>query len=171
LKFAFVWISTDLFGGFPKVPSQEFVFAVKLPITVVWSFMNNRAVVGRLFPGCKEVKILNELDSLWTVAFSLGPFSRTLQMKGHTTELIENERIAWTATHDLFVVTGETGLRSISSMETEITYYLEARSNGSLTFLQNIIIGEKMRESARIFVEAIKKRLAEMEKQKNRGYS
>jgi carbon monoxide dehydrogenase subunit G len=158
-----------MIGGFTRVPSQEFIFTVKMPVRTVWSFMNNRPEVGCLFPGCKEVKIVNELDSLWTVTFSLGPFSRTLQMKGHTTELIENERIAWTATHDLFTVSGETILRSISAKETEITYKLEARSTGSLTFLQNIIIGEKMRESARIFVEAIKDRLSLMERQYLKG--
>lgn len=149
----------EIFGGFGKVPSLEFVFTVKLPVSTVWAFMNNRTEVGCLFPGCKDINILNELDSLWTVSFSLGPFSRTLVMKGHTTEQIENRRISWTATHELIAVSGMTDFREISKKETEITYRLEARATGSIAFLQDIIIGEKMREAARVFIKNIKERL------------
>jgi len=148
-----------MFGGFAKVPSQEFVFVVELPIAAVWSFINNRTEVGCLFPGCNDVKILNELDSLWTVSFSVGPFSRTIQVKGHTTESVENERIAWIVMHDLFTVSGITILRKITEEETEITYQLQAKATGHFTFLQEIVVGQKMRESAFVFVENIKKRL------------
>jgi carbon monoxide dehydrogenase subunit G len=149
------------------MPSQEFIFIAKLPINTVWSFMNNRNEVGCLFPGCKDIKLLNDLDSLWTVSFSLGPFSRTFVMKGHTTEQIENRRISWIVTHELFSVSGVTDFREISRKETQITYHLEAQSTGSLTFFQDIIIGEKMREAARIFMNNIQERLnlmAEKEK-------
>ena len=148
-----------MFGGFVKMPSQEFAFIVELPIAAVWSLINNRTEVGCLFPGCTDVKILNELDSLWTISFSVGPFSRTIQVKGHTTESVENERIAWTVTHDLFTVSGITILRKISEAETEITYRLQAKATGRFTFLQEIVAGQKMRESAFVFVENIKKRL------------
>jgi carbon monoxide dehydrogenase subunit G len=149
------------------VPSLEFVFTVKLPVDTVWTFMDNRSEIGCLFPGCKDIKILNELDSLWTVSFSLGPFSRTLVMKGHTTEQIVNRRISWTATHELFAVSGMTNFREISQKETEITYLLEARATGSLTFLQDIIIGEKMREAATIFINNIKERLNMLAEKEN----
>jgi carbon monoxide dehydrogenase subunit G len=149
------------------VPSQEFIFTVKLPISMVWVFMNNRTEVGYLFPGCKDIKILNELDSLWTVSFSLGPFSRTLVMKGHTTEQIENKRIAWIVTHELFTVSGVTDFRKISRKETEITYRLEARAIGSFTFLQDVIIGEKMRGAARVFIQNIQERLKTLAEKEN----
>lgn len=142
------------------MPSQEFVFTVKLPINVVWSFMNDRAEVGRLFPGCKKVTILNDLDSIWTVEFSLGPFSRTIEMQGHTAELMENERIAWTATHEHLVTAGTITFRQISRGETEITYRLEARVIGHFAFLQDIIMAEKLGELSRIFMKNIKERLA-----------
>jgi carbon monoxide dehydrogenase subunit G len=149
------------------VPSQEFVFTVKLPINTVWAFMNNRTEVGCLFPGCKDIKILNELDSLWTVSFSLGPLSRTLVMKGHTTEQIEHKRIAWIVTHELFTVSGVTDFRKISRKETEITYRLEARAIGSFTFLQDVIIGEKMRGAARVFIQNIQERLKTLAEKEN----
>jgi carbon monoxide dehydrogenase subunit G len=143
-----------------SVSSQSYIFTVQLPLKAVWSFMNDRVEVGNLFPGCKEVKILNNLDSLWTVEFSLGPFSRTLDMKGHTTELIENKSIAWTASHDLFVVSGQADFVGISEKETEVTYRLEARATGPVPFLQEIIIGQKMREIARAYIARIQERLA-----------
>ena len=151
------------------MPSQEFIFRVKLPVGTAWSFMNNRTEVGRLFPGCKDIMLLNELDSLWTVSFSLGPFSRTLVMKGHTTEQIENKRIAWIVTHELFTVTGVTLLREISKRETEITYRLDAKANRSLQFLQNFIIGEKVHETVEIFVNSIKERLALLAEKARKG--
>ncbi len=68
------------------MPSKEVVFTIKLPIRSVWSFMTDRREVGCLFPGCKGVKIINDLDSVWTIRFSLGPFTRTVEMFAHTTE-------------------------------------------------------------------------------------
>ena len=80
------------------MPSKEIIFTINLPIEYVWSFMTDRREVGCLFPGCMSVKIINDLDSVWTVKFSLGPFTRTLEMKTHTTEMREREHLAWVAT-------------------------------------------------------------------------
>jgi carbon monoxide dehydrogenase subunit G len=146
-------------GGFTKVPSQEYVFTIHLPIDVVWKFMNDRMMVSKLFPGCREVKLLNELDSLWTVSFSLGPFSRTMELKGHTTELIKNERIAWTVSHDLVVVSGTVEFRKISEHETEITYRIEGRVTGPVPILQDIIVGDRMRALGRTYIQNIKEHL------------
>ncbi len=82
------------------MPSKEVTFTINLPVKSVWSFMTDRPEVGCLFPGCKGVKILNDLDSIWTIRMSLGPFSRTIEMKAHTTELVEQKRMSWTATHE-----------------------------------------------------------------------
>ncbi len=147
--------------------SEKFVFAVDLPIDAVWNFMNDRARVAILFPGCTNVEILNELDSLWTVNFAIGPFVRTLDLKGHTTALIKNELIAWTVQHDLFTVTGSTVLRKISEEKTEITYTLKAEMTGYLLFLQEIVAGQKIKETVRMFIENIKKGLAVLQKARN----
>jgi uncharacterized membrane protein len=122
-------------------------------------FMNDRLMVSKLFPGCREVKILNDLDSLWTIAFSLGPFSRTMVLKGHTTELIENKRIGWTVSHELVVVSGTVEFREISERETEIIYRIEGRIRGPLPILQDIIIGDRMRALGRTYVQNIKEYL------------
>jgi carbon monoxide dehydrogenase subunit G len=86
------------------MPSREVIFTVKLPIKSVWSFMTDRREVGCLFPGCKGVKILNDLTPSGR-SNVLGPFSRLIEMHAHTTELVEQQRMAWTATHE-HLITG-----------------------------------------------------------------
>lgn len=141
------------------MPAREVVFTVKLPIRSVWSFMIDRKEVGCLFPGCKGVKILNDLDSIWTVRMSLGPFTRTIDMAAHTTEMVEHERLAWTATHENLLTTGNVLFRKVSEDETEITYHLEGHINGHFSFLQDMVVAEKLGEVARAFMKAIKERL------------
>lgn len=149
------------------MPSQEYVFTVPLPIDAVWKFMNDRMMVSKLFPGCREVKLLNELDSLWTVSFSLGPFSRTMELKGHTTEVVENKRIAWTVSHDLVVVSGTVEFHKISEQETEITYRIEGRVTGPLPILQDIIVGDRMRALGRTYIQNIKDYLGKKAEKKD----
>jgi len=141
------------------MPVKEVVFTIKLPISSVWSFMNDRPEVGCLFPGCKGVTILNELDSIWQIKMSLGPFTRTIEMHAHTTEMLENQRLAWTATHEHLITSGITIFRKISNDETEITYRLEGHVTGRLGFLQEIIVAEKLGEVTRSFMKNIKERL------------
>ena len=141
------------------MPTREVVFTVKLPIKSVWSFMIDRKEVGCLFPGCKGVKILNDLDAIWTIKMSLGPFSRLIEMNTHTTELVEQERIAWTATHEHLFTSGNTTFRKVSDDETEITYHLEGHVTGHFSFLQEIVVAEKLGEVTRGFMKAIKERL------------
>jgi uncharacterized membrane protein len=141
------------------VPSKEIVFTVMLPIDLAWSLMADRNEVGCLFPGCRGVKILNELESAWTVTFSLGPFSRTIELAARTTELIKNERISWTAAHENLVTSGTVSFYKISDDETEITYRLEGHVIGHFSFLQDIVVSEKLGELARSFVKKIKEHL------------
>jgi carbon monoxide dehydrogenase subunit G len=141
------------------MPSKEIVFAIKLPIEYVWSFMIDRREVGCLFPGCVKVNIINDLDSIWTVKFSLGPFTRTLEMKTHTTEMIEMERLAWQATGENMTASGSVALRKISDDETEITYRIEGHVSGRFSLLQDIVVAEKLGEVARGFMKNIKERL------------
>ncbi|HEX9020313.1 MAG TPA: SRPBCC domain-containing protein [Nitrospirota bacterium] len=141
------------------MPTKEVVFTVKLPLKSVWSFMTDRREVGCLFPGCKGVKILNDLDSIWTIRFSLGPLTRTIDMEAHTTELVEQERMAWTAKHEHLMTSGRVLFRRISADETEITYHLEGHVTGHFGFLQDIVVSEKLGEVARTFMKAIKERL------------
>jgi uncharacterized membrane protein len=141
------------------MPVKEVVFTIKLPIRSVWLFMNDRPEVGCLFPGCKGVDILNDLDSIWMVKMSLGPFFRTIKMHAHTTERIENQKLAWTAAHEHLITSGIASFRKISDNETEITYRLEGHVTGHLGFLQEIIVAEKLGEVTRAFMKNIKERL------------
>ena len=141
------------------MPKREVTFTVKLPIKSVWSFMGDRKEVGCLFPGCKGVEILNDVDSIWTVKMSLGPFSRTLKMNAHTTEMVPYERIAWSATHEHLVTSGIVTFRKVSEDETELTYDLEGHVTDKFSFLQDIIVSEKLGELTRGFMKGIKERL------------
>jgi uncharacterized membrane protein len=151
------------------MPVREVVFTVKLPIRSVWSFMIDRPEVGCLFPGCKGVKILNDLDSVWTIRMSLGPFTRTIEMFAHTTEMIENQKLAWTATHEHLITSGITTFRKISDDETEITYRLEGHVTGHFSFLQEIIVAEKLGEVTRSFMKNIKERLEDAAESNSKG--
>ena len=141
------------------MPTREVIFTVKLPIRSVWSFMIDRKEVGCLFPGCKGVQILNELDSIWTIRMHLGPFSRVIEMRAHTTEMVEQQKLTWTATHEHLVTHGTVLFRKISNDETEITYHLEGHVNGHFSFLQDMVVAEKLGEVTRGFMRAIKDRL------------
>src|SRR5512144_1941167 len=141
------------------MPSKEVIFTIKLPIKSVWSFMTDRLEVGCLFPGCKGVKILNDRDSVWTLKMSLGPFSRTIEMAAHTTELVEQKRMAWTATHEHLLTSGIVTFRKLSDDETEVTYHLEGHVTGHFSLLQDMVVAEKLGEVTRGFMKAIKERL------------
>jgi len=141
------------------MPTREVTFTVKLPIRSVWSFMIDRKEVGCLFPGCKGVEILNDVDSIWNIKMSLGPFTRMVEMHAHTTELIEQKKISWIATHEHLMTTGTTTFRKISDDETEITYHLEGHVNGHFSFLQDMVVADKLGEVTRGFMKAIKERL------------
>lgn len=141
------------------MPSKEIVFTVHLPIRSVWSFMSDRKEVGCLFPGCKGVEIINDLDSVWTVRMSLGPFSRTLQMKTRTTEIQELERLSWIAHGDNISASGTVSLERLSDDETEVTYRIEGHVNGRFHMLQDIVIAEQLGELTRKFMKAVKERL------------
>jgi carbon monoxide dehydrogenase subunit G len=141
------------------MPSKEVIFSIKLPIEYVWSFMIDRREVGCLFPGCVKVKIIDDLDSVWTVKFSLGPFSRTLEMQTHTTEMKEQEKLAWVATGENMQAAGTVELRKLNDDETEITYRIEGHVTGRFSMLQDIVVAEKLGEVARGFVKNIRERL------------
>jgi carbon monoxide dehydrogenase subunit G len=141
------------------MPTREVIFTIMLPIRSVWSFMIDRKEVGCLFPGCKGVEILSELDSIWSIRMSLGPFSRTIEMRAHTTEMVEEQRLAWIATHEHLSTSGIVSFRKISDDETELTYHLEGHVTGHFSILQDMVVAEKLGEVTRGFMKAIKERL------------
>ncbi len=141
------------------MPSKEITFNVRLPIEYVWSFMTDRREVGCLFPGCRSVRIINDLDSVWTVKFSLGPFSRTMEMQTHTTEMVDLERLSWVATGDNVSASGTVILHKSGEDETEVVYRIEGHVKGHFSFLQDIVIAEQLGEIARAFMKNIKERL------------
>lgn len=141
------------------MPVTEHVFKVRLPVRIVWSFMSDRHEVGCLFPGCKGVQILNDLDSIWTVRVTFGPFSRTVRMKTHTTEFREFEKLAWEAEGDHMKSSGSVELKKLSADETQVTYRIEGHVTGHLAALQDIVVAEKLKELARKFIHNIKEQL------------
>ncbi len=141
------------------MPSKELIFSVKLPIEYVWSFMKDRREVGCLFPGCMSVKIIDDLDSVWTVRFSLGPFARTLEMKTHTNDMVEMEKLSWVAYGENIKASGSVALSKLSEEETEICYRIEGHVTGRFSFIQDIVVAEKLGEVARGFMKNIKERL------------
>ncbi len=141
------------------MPSKEVVFSIRLPIEYVWSFMIDRREVGCLFPGCVKVNIINDLDSVWKVRFSLGPFTRILEMNTHTTEMKEMEKLAWVASGENMKAAGTVLLRKLNEEETEITYRIEGHVTGRFSMLQDIVVAEKLGEVARGFVKNIRERL------------
>ncbi len=141
------------------MPKKEVTFNIQLPIRSVWSFMIDRREVGCLFPGCKGVKILNDLDSVWTIKMSLGPFSRIIEMSAHTEEMVENKRLSWTATGEHLITSGIVTFRKISEDVTEITYHIEGHVTGRFSFLQDMVVSEKLGEVCRAFMKNIKARL------------
>jgi uncharacterized membrane protein len=80
-------------------------------------------------------------------------------MHAHTDEMIEHKRIAWTATHEHLITSGIITFCKASEEETEITYHLEGHVTGHFTFLQDIVVAEKLGEVTRGFMKAIKERL------------
>ena len=141
------------------MPKVESVFRVHLPVKAVWSFMSDRNEVGCLFPGCKGVKILDDLDAIWTVKVTFGPFSKVVEMKTHTTIFREFEQLSWVGSGDHIHMSGDVILRKLSDRETEVTYHLEAHVTGPFAVLQDIVVAEKLREVKKKFIKNIKDEL------------
>ncbi len=80
-------------------------------------------------------------------------------MKAHTTELEEQKRMSWTATHEHLLTSGVVTFRKVSEDVTEITYHLEGHVTGHFTFLQDMVVSEKLGEVCRSFMKNIKARL------------
>ena len=142
-----------------NMPKKEVTFTIQLPIRSVWSFMIDRREVGCLFPGCKGVKILNDLDSVWTIKMSLGPFSRLIEMTAHTDEMVENKLLRWTATGEHLITSGIVSFSKISEEVTEINYHIEGHVTSHFSFLKDIVVSEKLGEVCRAFMKNIKARL------------
>lgn len=141
------------------MPKVESVFKVNLPVRAVWSFMSDRNEVGCLFPGCKGVKILDDLDAIWKVRITFGPFSRDVEMKTHTTVYKEFEQLSWIGSADHIHMSGDVILRALSDNVTEVTYHLEAHVTGPFAMLQDIVVAEKLREVKKRFIKNIKDEL------------
>ena len=140
----------------PKVVS---IFRVQLPIRAVWSFMSDRKEVGCLFPGCQGVTIVNNLDSVWKVRVTFGPFSKTVTMQTHTTVYREMEQLSWVGTGDHITMSGDVILKKISDNVTEVTYDMEGHVSGPFSTLQEIVVHEKLKEVKRKFIKNIQSEL------------
>lgn len=141
------------------MPVQEMVFTVRLNQEQAWEFMTDRQKTCRLFPGCRDLSILNELDSLWTVRLSFGPFSRTFTMRGQTTEMKPLERFSWTAGTDHITTAGTVSFRPVGKDETEIAYRMEVRMAGPFSLLHDGLVTETVKHMLETFVANVKKHL------------
>lgn len=135
------------------------VFRVKLPIRAVWSFMSDRKEVGCLFPGCLGVTILNDLDSIWKVRATFGPFSKTVNMHTHTTVYKDQEQLSWVGTGDHIHMSGDVFVRKITDDITEVTYDMDGHVTGPFAALQDIVVHEKLKEVKKKFIKNIKNEL------------
>ena len=135
------------------------VFRVQLPIKAVWSFMSDRREVGCLFPGCLGVTIIDDVDSIWKVRATFGPFSKTVDMKTHTTVYKDQEQLSWVGVGDNIRMTGDVFVRKISDNVTEVTYDMEGHVSGPFATLQDIVVHEKLREVKKKFIRNIKNEL------------
>ncbi len=141
------------------MPTTESVFKVKLPIKAVWSFMSDRNEVGCLFPGCKGVKILDDVDAIWRVRVTFGPFAKEVQLNTHTTVFKEFEQLSWIGSGDHIHMSGDVLLKRLSDDLTEVTYRIEGHVTGPFAMLQDIVVAEKLREVSRKFIKNIKTEL------------
>ena len=141
------------------MPRVESVFRVNLPVRAVWSFMSDRNEVGCLFPGCKGVKIIDELDALWTVQVTFGPFARIVELKTHTTLFKEFEQLSWIGSGGDIHMSGDVILHKIADDVTEVVYHLEGHVTGPFARLQDMVVAEKLREVKRKFIKNIKDEL------------
>ncbi|MDA8099472.1 MAG: SRPBCC domain-containing protein [Nitrospiraceae bacterium] len=140
----------------PKVVS---VFRVQLPIKAVWSFMSDRREVGCLFPGCLGVTILDDVDSIWKIRVTFGPFSKTVEMKTHTTVYKEQEQLSWVGQGDHIRMSGDVFVKKIADDITEVTYDMEGHVSGPFSTLQEIVVHEKLKEVKKKFIRNIKNEL------------
>jgi carbon monoxide dehydrogenase subunit G len=135
------------------------VFRVQLPIKAVWSFMSDRTEVGCLFPGCLGVTIIDDVDSVWKVRVTFGPFSKMIDMKTHTTVYKDLEQLSWVGVGDHIRMTGDVFVKKISDNVTEVTYDMEGHVSGPFSTLQEIVVHEKLREVKKNFIKNIKSEL------------
>jgi len=141
------------------MPKVESVFRVNLPVKAVWSFMSDRNEVGCLFPGCKGVKILDELDAIWKVRVTFGPFARIVDLKTHTTVFKEFEQLSWIGSGGDIHMSGDVFVRKVSDDVTEVIYHLEGHVTGHFAMLQDLVVAEKLREVKKKFIKNIRNEL------------
>jgi carbon monoxide dehydrogenase subunit G len=135
------------------------VFRVQLPIKAVWSFMSDRREGGCLFPGCLGVTIVDDVDSVWKIRVTFGPFSKVIDMQTHTTVYKELEQLSWVGSGDHIRMSGDVFVKKISEGVTEVTYDMEGHVSGPFAALQEIVVHEKLREVKKKFIRNIRSEL------------
>lgn len=134
-------------------------FVVRAPIERVWALLSDLEQVGRCVPGCRSVRVLNDLDSEWEVEAQLGPFTRLLRMRAHTTERVPPTRGAFTATGDLLELTGTLDLRPLGPEETEVVYRATARGTGPTAALAERVLAGQLPAQGEAFARNVRSRL------------
>jgi carbon monoxide dehydrogenase subunit G len=141
------------------MPTTESIFRVRLPVKAVWSFMSDRREVGCLFPGCKGIKVINDLDAVWNVRVTFGPFAKTVELKTHTTFEKEFEQLSWIGSGDHIHMSGDVLMKKVSDDVTEVVYRIEGHVTGPFAALQDIVVAEKLREVTKKFIRNIRDEL------------
>ena len=142
------------------MPKAEKVFVVDRPIEEVWEFLSDMVLVGSCLPGCEKVQVLDGADSEWTIKVKLGPISKTILARAHTTEFQPPNRAAFVAESPELHLEGSLDLRPISSEQTEVTYRSTVKGKGSLEKLLGQILAGRLDGDAEAFAVNVRTRLA-----------
>ncbi len=141
------------------MPKAEKVFVVARPIDTVWEFLSDMVKVGSCLPGCEKVNVLSDTESEWTVKVKVGPVSKTILAKAHTTESTPPSRAAFVADAPELHMEGTLDLRSVSSDQTEVVYKSTAKAKGPLEKLLEQVVASRLNGDAEAFANNVRVKL------------
>ncbi|MHB8620939.1 MAG: CoxG family protein [Chloroflexota bacterium] len=131
------------------------VFRVPVPIERAWEFLTSMEQVGACVPGCEEVRVLGDRESVWKVRAELGPLSRLLEMRATTVTLEPPTHGTFLARGRDLETRGDIRLRALSDGETEVTYAVRAEALGFGKGLVNSAISLAIQSQADDFARNV----------------
>jgi hypothetical protein len=141
------------------MPRAEKVFTLSQPLERVWEFLNDLPAVGSCLPGCEQVRVLSEVESEWTVKLKVGPISKTIHARAHTTERRPPYRAAFVAEAEEVRLEGALELRPLDVGKTEVTYRSQVTGKGSLQKLIEQIMKGRLADDAEAFAQKVRAHL------------
>lgn len=80
------------------MPEVEYTTTMALPRARVWDFVKDMNNWAPMLTGYQSHEILDETDSIWTLKGDVGILSRTVKLRAHVTEWVDEQRVAFTLT-------------------------------------------------------------------------